>query len=105
MPRHDTLGTLRWNCGGMRIQLCTVSNTFKWIHQEVEGNKWVKYSSEATAVCCLTPLLGAVIYYTVTVHLNTVVQPEVVEHYHCRCDPLTMKLDQRLSGQCALTEH
>lgn len=82
------------HCGGMTIlQLCTVSNTLKGIHREVGGNKRVKYSSEASAVCCLTPLLGAVIYYTVTVHLNTLVQPEVVEDYHCRCDPRTMKLD------------
>lgn len=49
--------------------------------------------AEAGAVRCFTPLPAAVIYYTVTVHLNTVMQPEVPEHYHCRCDPLTMKLD------------
>lgn len=49
--------------------------------------------AEARAVRCFTPPPAAVIYYTVTVHLNTVMQPRVPEHHHCRCDPLTMKLD------------
>lgn len=49
--------------------------------------------AEANAVRCVTPLPAAVIYYTVTIDLNTVMQPQVPEHHHCCCDPLTMKLD------------
>lgn len=49
--------------------------------------------AEACTARCFTPLPAAVIYYTVTVHSNTVMQPQVPEQHHCCCDPLTMKLD------------
>lgn len=70
-----------------------MSFVLKRATKRVYGIKGVRYSAEVSALCCLTRLVHTFVCHTITLHFNTIVQPRIMEYYHCCCDLLTMKSD------------